>query len=365
MMMQLLTKLDFHPQMGIISRTLGKAATDLMFFFLLVAMITGMYGLLGTLIFGRYDDNFATVSTSSLTMFSSLAGLYSYPANDDPIAQLYYWSYMCIAYFVMLNALLAIIIDAYTIVTEEQHAGRDPLTHSAWCQVDPASTAAGPHAVTVDELQSVLEAYVGTAVDREELEGQGPPGVMGIGVFPRPTGSAARDEKMKEREVKFVERAAEKRTEFTEQLKESYETLGTAGKGVTVHTPPLYLAVAPDKTIGTVCLDFRILTLAILVHERGLRNAHEHLPPLGRHNAEVLAANMLARYGDDDSDDDVSAGLVRLLKAFPYLADYFARDKLLEDHAANCSMLAHCLNYLRGKASLDEFASGVAAPADA
>ena len=75
MVFQLLKNLDFHPRMGLVSRTIRIAAFDLFFFFILMGLITGLYAILGTLIFGRESNNFATVSHSTVTMLSALAGM--------------------------------------------------------------------------------------------------------------------------------------------------------------------------------------------------------------------------------------------------------------------------------------------------
>ena len=168
MVFQLLKNLDFHPRMGLVSRTIRIAAFDLFFFFILMGLITGLYAILGTLIFGRESNNFATVSHSTVTMLSALAGLYSHPSDDDSVSQLFYWSYMLVSFFVMLNALLAIIIDAYTaVVAEIGSAPPDPLIFAFWSRVDGNGTAAGDHAVPLDDVMPLLEAWVGPRAAKE------------------------------------------------------------------------------------------------------------------------------------------------------------------------------------------------------
>lgn len=53
MVVQLIQKLNFHPRMGVISRTVSNAMTDLIFFFLLLGLIVLSYAYLGALSFVR------------------------------------------------------------------------------------------------------------------------------------------------------------------------------------------------------------------------------------------------------------------------------------------------------------------------
>lgn len=52
-------------------------------------------------------------------MLLTLCGMYDYtsiPNSQTMMTQLFFWSYMIVSFFIMLNALLAIIVDAYTQV---------------------------------------------------------------------------------------------------------------------------------------------------------------------------------------------------------------------------------------------------------
>ena len=132
--LQLVKNLDFHPRMGLITQTLSGAAADLGFFMILLTLLMILFAYLGLLIFGDYSEPFNTFVDAFMTCLQMLIQTYS-PAEDiaaSPnkiMAHTYYWSFQIIAFFVLLNALLAIIVEAYTEAKEtaSQHIGKDPL----------------------------------------------------------------------------------------------------------------------------------------------------------------------------------------------------------------------------------------------
>ena len=259
MVFQLLKNLDFHPRMGLVSRTIRIAAFDLFFFFILMGLITGLYAILGTLIFGRESNNFATVSHSTVTMLSALAGLYSHPSDDDSVSQLFYWSYMLVSFFVMLNALLAIIIDAYTaVVAEIGSAPPDPLIFAFWSRVDGNGTAAGDHAVPLDDVMPLLEAWVGPELARVEA-------TSGAGLFARPRGSLRTEDE-------FTTREEHKRTLHADRargdaFRAMYAKLAGTAPSVEVRPTELSLTWKPDPMSPAICIDFHLLCLVIAVYE--------------------------------------------------------------------------------------------------
>ena len=115
---QLLKNLHFHPKLGIITRTISGAASDLVFFFVLMVMVIMLFALLGVMIFGEFSEAFSSSMTSFETCFKILIQMYD-PSNDlrdapdKTLANLFLWGYYIIAFFVLLNALLAIIVESY------------------------------------------------------------------------------------------------------------------------------------------------------------------------------------------------------------------------------------------------------------
>ena len=135
--LQLVKNLSFHPMLGMISHTLYFAANDLAFFVVLLAVVNTVYAFLGTLLFGSYVDNFSTFSLALSASLNILSGNYM-PLDDtgrDAMQQIYYWSHMLINFFLLLNFMLAIIVDSYQKAKVEVDANpfydfrRDPIRH--------------------------------------------------------------------------------------------------------------------------------------------------------------------------------------------------------------------------------------------
>jgi hypothetical protein len=133
---QTLKNLDFHPKLGIITKTIRVAASDLLFFMVLFLIVQVIYAILAVLIFGSFSDMFNTFPTAITTNLLMLLGVTDpqepMEMSSKPfIASIYYWSYMSVTFFILLNALLAIIVDSYAHVkanaTEEDRL--DPLAH--------------------------------------------------------------------------------------------------------------------------------------------------------------------------------------------------------------------------------------------
>lgn len=359
MVFQLLKNLDFHPRMGLVSRTIRIAAFDLFFFFILMGLITGLYAILGTLIFGRESNNFATVSHSTVTMLSALAGLYSHPSDDDSASQLFYWSYMLVSFFVMLNALLAIIIDAYTaVVAEIGSAPPDPLIFAFWSRVDGNGTAAGDHAVPLDDVMPLLEAWVGPELARVEATG-------GDGLFARPRGSLRTEDELDNREE-------HKRTLHADRargdaFRAMYAKLAATAPAAEVRPTELSLTWKPDPMSPAICIDFHLLCLVIAVYEAYHRRANPHadLPAIGDHEIRVVAINVLARYGatsDLDNDglveDHEQKALVKLLQLYPFLTRYGVCVGVDDAaHARNRRMFKLAINFLSGLTSTEALAA--------
>ena len=51
--LQTLKNLDFHPKLGIVTKTIRGAASDLIFFAVLFLIVQTIYGFLGVLLFGK------------------------------------------------------------------------------------------------------------------------------------------------------------------------------------------------------------------------------------------------------------------------------------------------------------------------
>ncbi len=170
---RLLKILDFQPRMSLITRTLRVASTDLFHYTCLFAIIITGYASVGTLLFGDKLEKFQTFGASCRELFMISIGW-------DPVYQImgraakqtnvlstalvfliFYWSWVLVATVLMLNILLAIIIEAYASVRMTMN-NAPTIVHESWivcresAQVARTRLCAGVHFVSDSELETGL-----------------------------------------------------------------------------------------------------------------------------------------------------------------------------------------------------------------
>jgi hypothetical protein len=134
MMLRLIKMLDFQPRMGLVTRTVSAALNDLGHFFGLFTLVFVGLASIAYLNFGRSLEKFSSIGWSIDTCFRLMLGdTEPYEAmlttSSSTSAILFYYCFMVIVFFVLLNILLAILVDAYADVkakTEEESAQTMP-----------------------------------------------------------------------------------------------------------------------------------------------------------------------------------------------------------------------------------------------
>ena len=169
MVIQLVLKLQFHPRLGMISRTIEAIAFDLAFFFMLFFWIVLLFTVIGFGLFGSALDGFVDFQSSVVSCLFML-GIGNAPDYDEMvsaagfIAQVWYWLYIVIGFFVLMSALLAIVVAGYDAASArvDKH-WRDPLGNSlrlmwrlALASVSPAKASATLPIMTDVEVLSAL-----------------------------------------------------------------------------------------------------------------------------------------------------------------------------------------------------------------
>lgn len=111
---------DFQPRMGIVTRTLNLAGSDLAHFFLLLLIIITAYSLMAHLLFGTRLEGFSTIWDSFQSCFNMMAfgdTDFSGDLLDNPklasMGIVFYWSYGILVVLLLMNFLLAIVVDAF------------------------------------------------------------------------------------------------------------------------------------------------------------------------------------------------------------------------------------------------------------
>eukprot|EP00949_MAST-11_sp_MAST-11-sp1_P002783 g2783.t1 len=135
MLFRTLNMFDFQPRVGLVTRTLERAAGDLFHFIVVFLLVIFGYSVVGYLNFGHSIEAFSTMSSSVVTCFEILLG--EIGVNEElrekqTISRvLWFWSYILLAFFILINILLAIIIDAYVEVKKEAERAT-PLPKELW-----------------------------------------------------------------------------------------------------------------------------------------------------------------------------------------------------------------------------------------
>mmetsp|Transcript_38784 Transcript_38784/g.53872 ORF Transcript_38784/g.53872 Transcript_38784/m.53872 type:complete len:1579 (-) Transcript_38784:245-4981(-) len=120
--------MDFQPRLGIVTKTLSRAASDILHFMVVFGVVFMGYVMMGTLVFGYKIEEFSSLEKSLRTCFETLLGEIGWNSNLQVLEGLeywagfaYFWSYQILVFMILLNFLLAIIVDAYAEIKEEAH----------------------------------------------------------------------------------------------------------------------------------------------------------------------------------------------------------------------------------------------------
>ena len=123
LMLRLMKQLDFHPRLGVITRTLQQAFSSLMHFLAVFIVLTAIFIQLGIYAFGQNTEEFSDVHGAWYVFYHLLQGdlmilgtltLSNNSGINKPLAWIYLIMFFIIIFLIMLNVLLAIMIDAYT-----------------------------------------------------------------------------------------------------------------------------------------------------------------------------------------------------------------------------------------------------------
>ena len=162
---------------------MAGAAGDLTFFAVLLIMINSIFALLGITIFGDYSEGFRSFPSAFMTTIKLLVGLYDptedIKASSQPIfANVFLWSFQIISFFILLNALLAIIVESYDRTKADAEADRCPtadqmlmakLSGASDISIDPGCSISEEELITLfadlhKNMESLMNATVPGAV---------------------------------------------------------------------------------------------------------------------------------------------------------------------------------------------------------
>jgi len=114
----------FHanPRLAIISETLSRSVPDLLHFLVIFIAVFGNFALGGYILFGQQVKEWSSAVWALNTSFRALMGDFAYADMYEVApfqAQVWFWLYVILIFLIMLNMLLAIIMDIYCEVAHE------------------------------------------------------------------------------------------------------------------------------------------------------------------------------------------------------------------------------------------------------
>ncbi|GLD97416.1 hypothetical protein PINS_up006100 [Pythium insidiosum] len=126
----ILSRFRFHPRLNILTRTVARALHQFVGFFVVFVTIFAAFAIAGAALFGDRVKEFSTLDNTIKSCINMLFGSFDISVIESQPYQsgaLFYWSYMIVVALVLLNMMLAIVVDTYSAIREESEAQRKEL----------------------------------------------------------------------------------------------------------------------------------------------------------------------------------------------------------------------------------------------
>ncbi|KAL4172891.1 hypothetical protein KRP22_008051 [Phytophthora ramorum] len=131
--MRILKRFRFHPRLSILTRTVASALHQFGAFFVVFIVIFVTFAVSGTILFGDRVEEFSSLQIAMETCINMLFGNFDYGSIQglySPVCMFYYWGYMIVVSLVLLNMMLAIVLDAYAEVSSESYKTQNNMAIS-------------------------------------------------------------------------------------------------------------------------------------------------------------------------------------------------------------------------------------------
>lgn len=123
--LQILNRFRFHPQLNILTRTVASALKQFGAFFVVFIVIFMGFAIIGSMIFGDQAKEFSSLTNSMRSCINIIFGQFDLDCIEDiPFSVVFFWGYMIVVGIVLLNLMLAIVLDAYDQVSKESYKRR-------------------------------------------------------------------------------------------------------------------------------------------------------------------------------------------------------------------------------------------------
>ncbi|EEY68403.1 Polycystin Cation Channel (PCC) Family [Phytophthora infestans T30-4] len=120
--LQILNRFRFHPQLNILTRTVASALKQFASFFIVFIVIFLTFTIIGSMIFGDRANEFSSLDNSMASCINMLFGVFDFESIKDlQFSVAFYWIYMIVVSLVLMNMMLAIVLDAYDEVSKDSY----------------------------------------------------------------------------------------------------------------------------------------------------------------------------------------------------------------------------------------------------
>jgi len=120
-MARLFKSFDAQPRLSVVTGTMKRSAEGMIHFFIVFSSVYFCMAVNGVLLFGQDTEDFADLFRSIISCFRLMFGdwdWYSMSQVGREMAMVWFWMFNMIITIILLNMLLAILMDAYTEVKE-------------------------------------------------------------------------------------------------------------------------------------------------------------------------------------------------------------------------------------------------------
>lgn len=136
-MLRLFKSFHAQPRLGVVTRTLVQSAPDMMHFGIVFSSVYFCMCVNSVLLFGQDIEEFATLDRAVITCFRLMFGQWDYEMMKYVglvNAGMWFWLFVLIIMVLLLNMLLAILMDAYAEV--KSSVINDPNSQTLYDQVN-------------------------------------------------------------------------------------------------------------------------------------------------------------------------------------------------------------------------------------
>ena len=170
--LKVLKFLKISDRLAVVSRTFEKAQTDVFGLLVIFVLVIVGYGVAGNALFGPNMYEFSELDRAMSSLMMMLLGQLDYPSMklvNPVLAGLYFWSFLVIAFFLVLNFIVAVIGDSFSAAGAESFIA--PLDvavletlgniwHALSCTVIGQKLALRREGITLDQLEAKALTYV-------------------------------------------------------------------------------------------------------------------------------------------------------------------------------------------------------------